>query len=243
MKRFLTIFAIVSFSNAFAQITISSFFPATISYGSSVDADIKLFKNNLNSFAKYQLDVPVGFTISSVDSKGGNFTFENQRAKIVWVAIPSDPELTIKLKIQASSDAPNPAAFSQKFYYLENNEKKEVEVVPVKISLVEGGLANVSNTDNKIKETNSSISVSKPASSLSESGMTFKIQLGAYDAVPSKSKFAGVSNLKIDNINGKYKVTAGDFKTREEAVKYRDELQLKGYSGFIIKFKDGVRVN
>lgn len=40
-----------------------------------------------------------------------------------------------------------------------------------------------------------------------------------------------------------YKVTTGNFKTLEEAVKYRDELKSKGYNGFIAKYKDGVRIN
>ena len=127
MKKLLTIFALTSFSAIFSQITINGNFPSSMGAGSSIDADVKINKGTVGNFAKYQLDVPAGIIVTSLDAKNGNFTFENQRAKIVWVSVPSEPEFTVKLKIQAASDAPSSVTLSQKFYYLENNEKKEIQ--------------------------------------------------------------------------------------------------------------------
>jgi len=306
MKKLLTIFALTSFTAIFSQITITGNFPASISAGSSVDADVKINKGTVGNFAKYQMDVPAGIIVSSIDAKNGNFTFENQRAKIVWVSVPSDPEFTIKLKVQASSGAPSSVTLSQKFYYLENNEKKEVEATPVVISIGGGSAVASTPTETKPAETKpvepvattptptetkpaetkpiepvattptptetkptetkpvepvattptptetkpaetkpvETAPVKKtPAASTSEAGLTFKVQIGAFSSQPSKSKYSGLSNLSIDLINGMYKVTTGKFTSKEEAIKYRDELQSKGYSGFIAKYKDGVRIN
>ncbi len=292
MKKLLTFFALSSFSAVFSQITINANFPSNMNAASSIDADVKINKGTVGNFAKYQLDVPTGYVISAIDAKGGNFTFENQRAKIVWVSVPSDPEFTIKFKVQANSDAANPGTFVQKFYYLENNEKKEVEAAPVTINIGGGSAVAATSTPAETKPvtttstpaetkpettttstpaetkptestpvatstpaetkpatttTSAPAETAKPKPSLtastSEAGMTFKVQIGAYTTQPSKSKFAGVGNVNIDLINGMYKVTTGNFKTKEEAVKYRDELQSKGYPGFIAKYKDGVRVN
>ncbi|MES2762048.1 MAG: SPOR domain-containing protein [Bacteroidota bacterium] len=300
MKKLLTFLALTSFAAAFSQITITGNFPSSIGSGSSVDADVKINKGTVGNFAKYQMDVPAGITISAIEVKGGNFTFENQRAKIVWVSVPSDPEFTIKLKVMAGSDAPASVTFAQKFYYLENNEKKEVEASPVVISI--GGGSGVASTpvtstpaetkpvetvastpvETKPAETTpvatstpvetvastpvetkpvetvastpvetkpvetkpvESAPVKKTTAATSEAGMTFKVQIGAFSSQPSKSRYAGLPNLSIDMINGMYKVTTGKFTSKEEAVKFRDELQSKGYSGFIAKYKDGVRVN
>lgn len=294
MKKILTFFAIASFTSVFSQITINANFPSSMSSASSVDADVKIIKGAVGNFAKYQLDVPAGYVISAVDAKGGNFTFENQRAKIVWVSVPSEPEFTIKLKVQANSDATNPGTFSQKFYYLENNEKKEVEATPVVINI--GGAGSVASTtpaetkpvtttsptetkpvetqpvttttptETKPVETKPVTTTTptevkpvetkpittttpteskpvKPVAASSETGMTFKVQIGAYSTQPSKSKFPGAGNVSIDLINGMYKVTVGNFKTLDDAVKHRDELKSKGYNGFIAKYKDGVRIN
>ncbi len=303
MKKILTFFAIASFTSVFSQITINANFPSSMNSASSVDADVKINKGAVGNFAKYQLDVPAGYVISAVDAKGGNFTFENQRAKIVWVSVPSEPEFTIKLKVQANSDATNPGTFLQKFYYLENNEKKEVEATPMVINIGgAGSVASSTTTETKPVETQpvtkttptetkpvetqpvttttptetkpveskpvetkpvttTSIETKpvetkpvttttpteskpvKPVSASSEAGMTFKVQIGAYSTQPSKSKFSGAGNVNIDLINGMYKVTVGNFKTLDDAVKHRDELKSKGYNGFIAKYKDGVRIN
>lgn len=276
MKKLLTIFALTGLSVAFSQITINANFPSNMSAGSSVDADVKINKGAVGNFAKYQLDVPTGYMISAVDAKGGNFTFENQRAKIVWVSVPSESEFVVKLKIAANSDAVNPGIFTQKFYYLENSEKKEVEASPITINI--GGVASSSSnsspveatpvstknvaatpTESKPGNTSSNFSSnsstnskpsesspvkSKPASSsINEAGMTFKVQIGAYTNEPSKSKYSALGKVNIDLINGMYKVTTGNFKSYDEATRFRDDLKSKGYNGFIAKYKDGVRIN
>jgi len=303
MKKLLTFFALTSFSAVFSQITITANFPSSISAGSSIEADVKISKGAVGNFAKYQMDVPAGIIVSAVDAKNGNFTFENQRAKIVWVSVPSDPEFTIKLKVQAASDAPSTATLAQKFYYLENNEKKEIEAPSVVLSIGGGGAvaSTPAVTETKPVEpvattpvptetkpvetvaTTPTPTETKPvetvaktptpteikpvetvattpvetkaveptpapvkkttATTTSESGMTFKVQLGAFSSEPSKSKYKGLSNLSVDLINGMYKVTVGKFNSKDEAIKYRDELQSKGFSGFIAKYKDGVRIN
>lgn len=287
MKKLLTIFALSSITAAFSQISIIANFPSNMNAGSTVDADVKIVKGTVGNFAKYQLDVPTGYVITATDSKTGNFTFENQRAKIVWVSVPSEPEFTIKLKVQANSDATSPATFNQKFYYLENSEKKEVEAPPVVINI--GGASSSIATNSTIEtqpvttfapvettpvktstpvESNPITSnpveskpveskpvtsnspdpkpvetKSKPSASTSEAGMTFRVQIGAYSNEPSKSKFSGAGKVNIDLINGMYKVTVGNFSNLDDAVKFRDELKSKGFSGFIARYKNGVRVN
>jgi cell division septation protein DedD len=295
MKKALTLLGFVISFTSFSQITITANLPQTISAGSSVDAEVKINKGAVGNFAKYQMDVPGGYIVTAGDVKGGNFTFENQRAKIVWVSVPSENEFSVQLKIQASSTAAS-GTFSQKFYYLENNEKKEVEGNSMNVTVGDGGA--VAAADTPVESTSSSTTpveivkstpvetvsstpvetvkstpvetvkstpvetvkstpvetvkstpvesttASKVSSSTaSVAGMTYKVQLGAYSSQPNKSKFAGVSNVSIDQVNGLYKVTCGSFKTKEDAVKYRDELTAKGFNGFIVKYQNGQRIN
>lgn len=290
MKKALTLFGLLISLVSFSQITITANLPASISAGSSIDADVKINKGTVGNFAKYQMDVPGGYIVTAGDVKGGNFTFENQRAKIVWVSVPSENEFTIQLKIQASSTAAS-GTFSQKFYYLENNEKKEVDGNSMNVTVGDGGAVAattpvestpVETTPNTtpvepvkptpvetvkstpvepvkstpaepVKSTPVETVKSTPAenttaskvssSAASEGGMTYKVQLGAYSTQPNKSKFSGVSNVSIDQINGLYKVTCGSFKTKEDAIKYRDELTAKGFNGFIVKYQNGQRIN
>ncbi len=329
MKKILPfVLSLVAFTYAGAQISVSSVIPSSIPAGTSVDADVKINKGNIGNFAKYQMDVPPGYVVSGVDVKSGNFTFENQRAKIVWVSVPSDPEFTVKFKIQGSASATNQGSIVQKFFYLENNEKKEVEgptvtlgggstevasgnvtsstsssssssgssgsstSVPVETvasstgatdtkpatetKSVDTNTGSASNTNSNNNTTTSSgtptatvqtvkvetvpvetvktpannttasntgaAKTSIPASSASAEGMSYRVQLGAFSAQPSKGKFAAAGNVSIDMIDGLYKVTTGNFKSKEEAMKRRDELQGKGMQGFVVTYKKGQRV-
>lgn len=97
------------------------------------------------------MDVPVGVNITEVDSKSGNFTFENNRAKIVWVSVPSDAEFTLKFKVSVTSSAPAEGAVIQKFYFLENGAKKEVEAEALNVQF--GGSATPKNISGTTTQT------------------------------------------------------------------------------------------
>ena len=294
MNKTLTlIFALGTFLYTKAQITINGNIPSNIPAGTAVTADVKINKGNIGNFAKYQMDVPPGYSVTGIDVKSGNFTFENQRAKIVWVSVPGDQEFTIQLRIQADASATNQGTIVQKFFYLENSEKKEVEgntvtlggggsvaanttpVETVKSTPVESSSSGSSTSSSSgnttpvetvksvpvetvkstpvetVKstpvESSSTARVSSSSSSSAGStvveGVTYKVQIGAYSTQPSKSKFSGAGTVSIDMIDGLYKVTTGNFKTKDEAAKYRDALQAKGFNnGFIVTFKNGQRV-
>ncbi len=299
MKKIVTFLSFMSFSALFSQITITANLPAEISANATIESEIKINKGTISNFAKYQMDVPPGYSVASVDVKGGNFTFENQRAKIVWVSVPSDAEFAIKFKITASPDAAGSGTFAQKFYYLENSEKKEIEATPITVSI--GGSGAVASTPVepvkaveptpveptpvaavttatvetvkaveptpvvavattpvepvKVVEPVKPVEVVKPVENAAPSvkakvsnntstvGMTYKVQLGAYSSEPSKSRFSKAGTVSVDLINGLYKVTTGSFSTKEDAIKYLNELQGKGFSGFIAKYNDGKRIN
>lgn len=294
MKKLLFIAAISSYFASYSQISITTNIPSNVSIGSNIDVDVKIEKGGIGNFAKYQMDVPEGYSVFSTENKGGNFTFDQQRAKIVWVSVPSEPEFTIKFKFLVNSSAPANGTITQKFFYLENNEKREFEATPITIS-TGGGAVAASNTNNSgnnttnstpvetvkstpvetvkstpeetvkstpvetvkstpvetVKSTNptnasggNNSSVAKTnTSSASEAGMTFKVQLGAFSTQPNKSKFASAGNINIEYVDGLYKVTSGNFSSRDEATRHRDNLQNKGINGFIVKYKDGKRVN
>ncbi len=126
------------------QVTLTTNMPASLSSGSNTDIEVKINKGSIANFAKYQMDVPVGVNITEVDSKSGNFTFENNRAKIVWVSVPSEAEFTLKFKVSVTSSAPAEGAVIQKFYFLENGAKKEIEAEPMNVQF--GGSSNPKNT-------------------------------------------------------------------------------------------------
>jgi hypothetical protein len=74
------------------------------------------------------------------------------------------------------------------------------------------------------------------------SGLVYKVQLGAYGADPGKARFSGAGKITISKEDGLYKVVTGNYNTKEEAVKANEALKSKGFSGFVVKYQNGVRV-
>jgi hypothetical protein len=134
------------------QVALSTNMPASLPAGSNTELEVRVNKGSISNFAKYQLDVPAGVTVSEVDSKSGNFTFENNRAKIVWVSVPSDAEFSLRFKIAVTSSVPTEGSFVQRFYFLDNGNKKEVEAAPITVAL--GGSANPKNLSGSTTQAN-----------------------------------------------------------------------------------------
>ena len=130
---FVLAFFVTSF--AFAQdVKVTHNLPSSASPGQNIDAQFVVTKGNIGAFAKFQCDLPAGYTAANGDSKSGNFTFENNRVKIVWVSLPSDQTFSFNFKITIPSSASGAASIGGQFYYLENNVKKEFDVPPQNIS-------------------------------------------------------------------------------------------------------------
>jgi len=117
-----------------AQVNIQTNIPAALVPG-TFDAEVKIIKDPSNTFAKYQMDVTQGISVTAIDIKDGNFSFDNQRAKIIWVATPELNEIVIRLRFNIDASTVSPASITQKFTYMAGDNRKEVEVLPIIVNI------------------------------------------------------------------------------------------------------------
>jgi N-acetylmuramoyl-L-alanine amidase len=95
---------------------------------------------------------------------------------------------------------------------------------------------NISVADTTKKEVTDAISSGQ---------IIYKVQfMSSSKRIPLLSdKFKGLKDVAEYEDNGVYKYTAGEFKTLEDAMKYRTEMQKNGYKDcFVVRFKDGKRI-
>jgi hypothetical protein len=139
-KQIIFVFTLFMATWALAQdVKVTHNLPASATAGETIDAQFTVSKGNIGAFAKFQCDVPPGTQAAAGDTKSGNFTFENNRIKIVWVSLPGDATFTFNVKITLSSSASGDLKFTSQFFYLENNVKKEFDVPPHTIAVGGGG--------------------------------------------------------------------------------------------------------
>ena len=93
---FINLIGLLLFDALFlADVNITQNVPATMAAGSEVRVTVNVSKGNLSGFAKLQLDLPPGLTVTAIETKGASFTFADQKAKFIWMALPSTPTFRI----------------------------------------------------------------------------------------------------------------------------------------------------
>ncbi len=102
--------------------------PETIKPGETVIAEVIINKGNTGGFAKLQIDVGQGLSISEEDSKGATFSFSGNTAKWIWTALPMQSEFKVKFKVTANAGTSGSSTISGKFSYILNNAKQVVEI-------------------------------------------------------------------------------------------------------------------
>jgi hypothetical protein len=225
--------------------------PTTIAFNETITVEIKINKGSISNFAKYQMEVPTGVKVTEGDSTTGNFTFEGNRAKIVWVSVPTEPEFIATMKLN-SGNVCGEHIFTNKFYYLDNGVKKEVDGGIINASFTHCGITTktLSPIESKTKAQPVIDTITKPltrvikaeAKTTLKNSVVHKLQLGAYTTNPGLGKYAAIGKVSTINEDGLVKVVYGNFSTKEEALKKREELSNKGFKCFVVEYLNGVKI-
>ncbi len=149
-KQILFVLALILTSFAYAQeVKLTHNLPASASGGQTIDVEYTVNKGNIGAFAKFQCDLPADYQAQGGDTKSGNFTYENNRLKIVWVSLPGDATFAFTFKIIVPASASGAATIAAQFFYLENNVKKEYSVPAHTISLGGGSVTTTTPVETK----------------------------------------------------------------------------------------------
>jgi|SRR5690554_3728641 len=124
--------------NVFAFLLIGSFQkeevkitqnpPASLKPGESALVVVEIDKSNVTGFAKYQITLDEGLIAEVVESSGASFTFHDQKAKFIWMALPDARKFTLKYRIIANHNAIGNLSMESRFSYIYENERKNHDV-------------------------------------------------------------------------------------------------------------------
>lgn len=124
-----------------SKVTITQYVPNSALTGTEFVEEIVISKpSTVNSFAKFEQQLPKGMVAVGLDIKGGVLTQdENNLVKIVWYKISDLDQFTIKLRILVDHETSlNEYAMSSRFAYLENNVRNTVTSSTSKITIEKG---------------------------------------------------------------------------------------------------------
>jgi hypothetical protein len=140
-KSFTLVFTLFVLHYSFSQeITATQKFPETVNSGGEYTVEIIINKTNINGFVKFFQGIPEGCIAKSIESKGGNFSFSDGGAKIIWINLPSENEFTISYQVSVPKEVSGIKNINGKIAYVINNERKVLDLETKTIKIGSGDL-------------------------------------------------------------------------------------------------------
>lgn len=124
-----------------ADIKITQEIPTTMQAGSEVKVTVTVDKGDLTGFAKLQIDVPPGMTITAIETKGASFTFAEQKAKFIWMALPAQPSYKVTYTLSVAATASGSMPITGKFSFIEDNERKTKDIPTNSVTIIPNAVA------------------------------------------------------------------------------------------------------
>ncbi|MDF1673001.1 MAG: hypothetical protein P1U41_05825 [Vicingaceae bacterium] len=119
------------------DVTVSQKIPDTIQVGSESVVEIRVNKSDASGFAKVQQDLPAGFNVEPIETKGATFSFKENRIKFIWMSLPSEEEFTVSYKLVPLESTVGDFSIAGKFSFIADSERKNIQISPAKFTVLE----------------------------------------------------------------------------------------------------------
>ncbi|MDZ4822689.1 MAG: hypothetical protein SH856_04455 [Flavobacteriales bacterium] len=196
-------FLLLSLAALFTEpvINIEHNVPATITQGKKSKIDLVIDKGVLDGFAKLDLFVPPGFTATAIETKGASFTFTENMAKFIWMALPLEESFTISYYLETAQASGNYSINGQ-FSFIDDNVRRDYSIETKDFNVKVESVSVSDETTPTMAETVVAMMCSRSVTQLSST--EFKVDIKITD-----SEIAGFgkiletvpANCKIEKIN------------------------------------------
>lgn len=224
------------------DVTVSQTIPNSIELGTEAVVEIKVNKSDATGFAKVQQDIPAGFNVEAVETKGATFSFKENRIKFIWMSLPSEEEFTISYKLKPTTATPGNFSIGGKFSFIADSERKNVVIPEAAFEVTEGQVvADLPENDTPVE--NNTPETEEPNNTENEEPVV--VEPPTENVVEDAISIATQRTIK-DNGNGKYMVSVKVNKQGIEGFAKITETIPNGFvaseeesKGGVFSFKEG----
>lgn len=112
------------------DVNVENNLPESMAPGSKKLVQLVIKKDQIQGFSKLELTLPYGFNITPVDLKGASFTFTAQKAKFVWMTIPTEADFTVTYYLESSENMEGNYSINGIFSYVKENKRVDINIPP-----------------------------------------------------------------------------------------------------------------
>lgn len=139
-KSFLIGIALICLSlwSSAQVVDISIDHPESVKAGEVFEVTVTISKGSLTDYSRFSQDLPLGLTATNVQSPNADFSFDNQRIRIIWLKLPDVEEIKVSYNIMVDERLKGKFILGGVFAYVVEEERKflnfektkEITIIP-----------------------------------------------------------------------------------------------------------------
>ena len=110
--------------------------PSDVQAGTEFEVKVTLNKGDLSGFSRFQQNIPAGLIATAGTSSNADFSFSEKRVRLIWLRVPENDQVSVSYKVKVDERLKGTFMLTGKFSYIENNERKSVDIEPVSINIL-----------------------------------------------------------------------------------------------------------
>jgi hypothetical protein len=126
---------VLAISFVFSDVTLEMHATKQVEAGNEITVVVTLNKPDIESFARFQQEIPAGLTPVPVQTANADFSFKDQKVKFIWLKLPAQEEITLSYKLKVDQRLKGNFDLNGTFSYIADNERKSVDVTAQNITI------------------------------------------------------------------------------------------------------------
>lgn len=242
MRKLFLIFPVILFitSHAFPQAEISVVCPDSWGPGRYSKVTVKVTFEQMDGFARFTQEFPVGFEILKDEITHGDFNWDGTLLNVVWMRIPASGKTSFSYYIKPDNQLQGMIDLGGKMVTVMGGNRKETFLANSRQITIDGsGGLLPEEMEKEIKPqivTNVTNTTAKPGSNSTTgiSGTVYRVQVGTSskeitsDAMKKKLGIVSQEKMTIVKNGGMFKYQMGEFRDKGSAVRFQKQLFSMG---------------
>lgn len=120
------------------EVKVTMDHPERVNAGFEFTVTVSIQKGSLTDYSRFSQDLPSGLTAANISSPNADFSFDDQRIRIIWLKLPDQNEVKVSYNVMVDERLKGSFALGGVFAYVVEDERKflnlgkskEITIIP-----------------------------------------------------------------------------------------------------------------